>query len=168
MTIEANKVVKLTYELYVGEEKEIVEVAGEDDPMVFIHGLSGLPEAFEENILGMKEGDDFEFSLTAEEAYGDFDEEAIIDFPKENFAIEDGEIPEGMLELGNHIPFRNEDGHQMTGRVLSVEDDVVLLDFNHPLAGKSLHFEGKILGIRNATASELDHGHVHGEGGVHH
>jgi FKBP-type peptidyl-prolyl cis-trans isomerase SlyD len=168
MTIEANKVVKLTYELYVGNEKEIMEVAGEDSPMVFIHGLSGLPEAFENKLLGMKAGETFDFSLTSDEAYGDIDEEAIIDFPKENFGIEDGEIPEGMLEIGNFIPFKDDNEQQLTGRIIKVEDESVWLDFNHPLAGKLLHFEGKILAVREATASEMEHGHVHGEGGVIH
>lgn len=170
MKVEAQKVVTVTYELYVGDndEREIIEVSDESDPIVFIHGLSGLPEAFEKNLLGLSAGDTFEFSVSPEEGYGDVDSEALIDFPIDNFKIEDGAIPEGMLDLGNYIPFSNEEGQRMNGRVVEVQTDIVLLDFNHPLAGETLHFKGKVQAIRNANPDELDHGHVHGHGGVHH
>lgn len=170
MKIEANKVVKVTYELYVGndDEREIVEIAGEDDPMVFIHGLSGLPEKFEENLLGLSANDTFDFSISPEDGYGEIDEEALVDFPMEHFKIEDGKVPEGMLEIGNLIPFSNEEGNRMTGRVAEIHDDYVMLDFNHPLAGQTMHFIGKVESIRNATPDEIAHGHVHGEGGVIH
>ena len=170
MKIESNKVVKLVYELYVGEGdiREIVEIAGDDDPMVFIHGLSGLPKKFEEQLIGLTANDTFDFSVNPEDGYGDIDEEALIDFPIENFKIEDGEIPEGMLEIGNFIPFANEEGNKMTGKVTEVHSEYVILDFNHPLAGQTMHFTGKVLSVRNANPDELSHGHVHGEGGIIH
>lgn len=170
MKVEANKVVTASYELYVGEDedREIIEVSDETDPIVFIHGMSGLPEAFERNLTGLSVGDAFEFSVSPEEGYGEVDTEALIDFPIEHFKIDDGKIPDGMLEIGNFIPFSNEEGHRMNGRVVEVHPDLVMLDFNHPLAGETLHFKGKILGIRNANPDEIAHGHVHGHGGVIH
>ncbi|CAH0994968.1 FKBP-type peptidyl-prolyl cis-trans isomerase SlyD [Emticicia aquatica] len=170
MKIEENKVVKIVYELQVGEgeNRELIEIVQDDEPMVFIQGLSGLPETFEQNLNGLQAGDEFKFSVSAEEGYGEPDPEAIIDFPIENFKIEDGEIPEGMLEIGNFIPFSNEDGNRMNGRITEIHEDYVLLDFNHPLAGQQMHFEGKVLAVRNATSEEIAHGHVHGEGGVTH
>lgn len=170
MKVEPQKVVTVTYELYVGDadEREIIEVSDENDPIVFIHGLSGLPEAFEKNLIGLSAGDTFEFSVSAEDGYGSVDTEALIDFPIENFKIDNGEIPEGMLEIGNYIPFSNEEGHRMNGRVVEVHTDIVMLDFNHPLAGETLHFKGKVLAIRNANPDEIAHGHVHGHGGVTH
>lgn len=170
MKIASKKVVKLVYELYIGEgqTEELVEVAGEDDPMVFIHGLSGLPEAFENHLIGLSANDSFNFSVSAEDGYGDIDEEAIIDFPIEHFKIEDGKVPDGMLEIGNFIPFANEEGNKMTGRVTEVHPDFVVLDFNHPLAGQTMHFKGHVISVRNANPDELSHGHVHGEGGVIH
>lgn len=170
MKIESNKVVNLVYELYVGEgdTREIVEIAGADDPMVFIHGLSGLPEKFEEQLVGLSTNDTFDFSVSSEDGYGDIDEEALVDFPMEHFKIEDGEIPEGMLDIGNFIPFANDEGNKMTGRVAEVHPDFVILDFNHPLAGQTMHFTGHVVSVRNATPDELAHGHVHGEGGVNH
>jgi FKBP-type peptidyl-prolyl cis-trans isomerase SlyD len=171
MQISEKKVVTLTYELYVigeGDEFEIVEVAGEDNPMVFLFGHSGLPVDFEKNLEGLKEEDDFDFILEPQAGFGEFSEEDIADFPMDMFKIEEGEVPADLLEIGNFVPFTNDDGSQITGRVYEVLADTVRIDFNHPLAGKSLKFEGDILNVREATQDELDHGHVHGEGGVQH
>jgi len=73
-----------------------------------------------------------------------------------------------MLEVGNYLPMTDDKGEQLNGRILAVEEDFVRMDFNHPLADKEMFFRGTILGIRDATTSELEHGHVHGAGGVHH
>ena len=170
MKVEANKVVKIIYELEIGNEndREMLEIVEDDEPMVFIQGMSGLPEAFEAQINGLQAGEEFKFSVEAAEGYGEPDPEAIIDFPIENFKMEDGKIPEGMLEIGNMIPFSNEDGNKMHGRIIEITENTVILDFNHPLAGQNMHFTGKILSVREATKEEIAHGHVHGEGGVVH
>jgi FKBP-type peptidyl-prolyl cis-trans isomerase SlyD len=63
---------------------------------------------------------------------------------------------------------RDNDGNPLIGRVLTISDKIVEMDFNHPLAGHDLHFIGEILNVRNATNEELSHGHVHGPGGHHH
>lgn len=171
MQITEKKVVSLTYELYVDkdvEEFEIVEVVGEDNPMVFLVGHSGLPADFENKLEGLKENDAFDFELQPQEGFGEFSEDEIAEFPLEMFKIEDGNIPADFLEIGNFVPFTNDDGSQITGKVYEVNHEVVLIDFNHPLAGKTLRFEGTVLKIREATAEEIAHGHVHGEGGVQH
>ncbi len=170
MKIEANKVVKIVYELEIGEgnNKEMLEIVQDDEPMVFIQGMSGLPEAFEAQLDGLQAGDEFKFSVNAADGYGEPAPEAIIDFPIENFKIEDGKVPEGMLEIGNMIPFSNDEGNRMNGRIVEITDEFVILDFNHPLAGQNMHFSGKVLGVRDATKDEIAHGHVHGEGGVIH
>ena len=171
MQVSDKKVVTITYELYIQSEDddyEIVEVAGEDQPMVYLAGHSGLPQDFEVKMAGLKVGDDFDFELGPQEGFGDFSEEDIADFPLEMFKIEEGEIPQDLLEIGNFIPFTNDDGSKITGRVYEIDGETVRIDFNHPLAGKTLKFEGKVLAIREATQEELDHGHVHGEGGVEH
>ena len=171
MEITQNKVVTLTYKLSIGDEEEgidTIEIVDEEEPMVFIQGLSGLPEGFEKNVEGLSDGNEFNFTVNAEDGYGEIDDEAFIDLPLDLFKIENGELPEGMLEVGNFIPMTNDEGHKLTGRVIEVTDSTVYLDFNHPLAGKNMHFEGKILAVRDATKSEIEHGHVHGEGGHHH
>ena len=170
MKVEKNNVVALIYNLSIPDnegEIEVVEVVTEEDPMYFIHGISGLPEGFEAKIEGLSTGDTFDFTVAPEEGYGEFDPEAIVELPKAVFQMDDVDQDE-LLEIGNIVPMTNEDGERMHGQVVEVKDDVVVMNFNHPLAGKEMHFEGSILSIRPATDEEISHGHVHGEGGHHH
>lgn len=170
MSIAKNNVVFISYQLAFPDEDgqpDVVEIVDEKEPMVFIHGLSGLPEAFEKNLLGLNEGDTFDFSISAEDAYGNVDPNAIIQLPKSIFQAED-QTADDILQIGNFIPMTDDQGNRMQGLVVSIEGDTVTMDFNHPLAEKTLMFQGKILKIREATPEEIAHGHVHGEGGVHH
>lgn len=170
MKIATNAVVTLTYELSIDAENEameLLEVADQNDPMAFIHGQSGLPEAFENQLLGLSAGDAFDFSVNAEEGYGPFDPEAIVELPLDLFKI-DGKLEPDLLEIGNVLPMTNDEGHRLQGRVVAVGDETVTMDFNHPLADKAMHFKGTILHVREATPTEISHGHVHGPGGVEH
>lgn len=170
MQISNEKVVTLTYELTVTDAegvKDLIETVEQEDPMVFIQGLSGLPEAFEEKIQGLSAGDTFEFSIPAEEGYGEYDPSAVVELPKEIFKV-DGEYVEEMLEIGNFLPMTDDAGNRLNGKIIAVEDTLVRMDFNHPLVDKEMFFKGTIVAVREATQSELDHGHVHGDGGVHH
>jgi len=170
MPIAKNNVVFISYQLAFPDEDgqpDVVEIVDEKEPMVFIHGLSGLPEAFEKNLLGLNEGDTFDFSISAEDAYGNVDPNAIIQLPKSIFQAE-GQSADDILQIGNFIPMTDDQGNRMQGLVVSIEGETVTMDFNHPLAEKTLMFKGKILKIREATPEEIAHGHVHGEGGVHH
>ncbi len=170
MQISYAKVVSLTYELTVTDsdgEKELVETVEQEQPMVFLYGMSGLPEAFEEKLAGLQAGDNFAFAIPAEDGYGEYDPEAVVELPKEIFKV-DGELVEEMLEVGNYLPMSDDQGNKLQGKIVEVTEEVVVMDFNHPLADKEMYFAGTILSVREATASELDHGHVHGEGGVHH
>ncbi len=170
MPIVQNNVVFISYQLAFPDENgqpDVVEIVDEKEPMVFIHGLSGLPEAFEKNLLGLNEGDTFDFSISAEDAYGNVDPNAIIQLPKSIFQAE-GQTADDILQIGNFIPMTDDQGNRMQGLVVAIEGETVTMDFNHPLAEKTLMFQGKILKIREATPEEIAHGHVHGEGGVHH
>ncbi|MCE6992190.1 peptidylprolyl isomerase [Dyadobacter sp. CY323] len=170
MKVEKNNVVALIYSLSIPDaegEVDVVEVVSEDDPMYFIQGISGLPEGFESQIEGLSAGDTFEFTVTAEEGYGEYDEEAVVELPKAVFQTDDVNQDE-LLQIGNIIPMTNEDGERMHGQVVEIKDDIVLMNFNHPLAGKEMFFSGQIISVRPATAEEISHGHVHGTGGVHH
>lgn len=168
--ISKNKVVSLTYELKVlndDGEQTLVETADQENPMVFLFGSSGLPDKFEEYLDGKNEGESFSFALEAEEGYGDYDEHALVNIPKNVFEI-DGKIDDDMLQEGNYIPMSDNEGNHMQGRVMEVGDEEVVMDFNHPLAGQKMYFDGKIEKVREATPEEIAHGHVHGEGGHHH
>jgi FKBP-type peptidyl-prolyl cis-trans isomerase SlyD len=170
MKIEHEKVVMLTYQLSIKDETdtwESIEHVTAEHPMAFICGMSGLPPKFEANLAGKSVGETFDFMLPAEDGYGDYDEEAIVELPIDIFKV-DGQLEPEMMKVGNMIPMSNEEGHQMVGQIKEIGDTYILMDFNHPLAGREMWFQGSVLDIRNATAEELDHGHVHGIGGVEH
>lgn len=168
LTISENKVVRLTYELSEDSKKdEVIEKVDADQPATFLFGVGGLLPEFEENLFGLKEGDSFKFSIASENAYGPIDPNALVDIPKEAFTI-DGKLQDDMLQVGSILPMRDNEDNFLQGRIMELRDDVVIMDFNHPLAGKDLYFKGTIIDVREATAEEISHGHVHGEGGHHH
>jgi FKBP-type peptidyl-prolyl cis-trans isomerase SlyD len=170
MKIEKNKVVSVTYELSTKDASgkiALLEKTEKDHPMVFLFGHSGLPEKFEAGLDGLKQGDKFEFSLTAEEAYGDFEQEAVVRLPLDIFKLE-GKFDVQDFPVGKYIPMQDNEGNMMQGKVMQVTDADIQMDFNHPLAGKDLYFVGSVLEIREASAEERSHGHVHGPGGHHH
>ncbi|MFM2393328.1 MAG: hypothetical protein RLZZ546_1310, partial [Bacteroidota bacterium] len=101
-------------------------------------------------------------------AYGDINEDDIVTVPIENFADTSGQVDRDQLQVGAPIYMTDDHGHQFAGMIREVKLDKVVVDFNHPMAGQQLHFSGEIIDIRQATESELDHGHVHGPGGHHH
>lgn len=173
MNIQENVVVGLTYELKVSKfEDDIesvpfsVEIRDEEDPFYFLFSQSGLPEKFEEFLQGKNEGEDFTFTLKVEEAYGEPDDELIITLPKDQFSKERG-FTEEMIKEGEFLPLMDENGYSMQAKVLKDLGENLLLDFNHPLVGFDLHFDGKIIEVREASKDELSHGHVHGEHGAH-
>ena len=171
MKIEENKVVGITYELKVSQQGSDeapfnAETRDEEDPFYFLFGSSGLPEKFEQLLLGKTEGDKFSFSLEVNEAYGETDDEMIMALPKDQFSSENGFDPE-MLEEGNFLPIMDEEGYSMQAKVVKDMGKDLLLDFNHPLVGFNLHFDGQIIEVREASDVEIAHGHVHGEHGEH-
>jgi FKBP-type peptidyl-prolyl cis-trans isomerase SlyD len=173
MKIQENVVVGLTYELKISKEEDgiestpfSVEIRDDEDPFYFLFGQSGLPEKFEELLAGKSEGESFSFQIMMADAYGEPDDELVISLPTDQFSGERGFSPD-MLEEGNYLPLMDENGYSMQAKVLKNMGESLLLDFNHPLVGFDLHFEGTIKEVREATADEMDHGHVHGEHGAH-
>lgn len=168
MKISQNKVVSLTYELKLNDENgELVQKVDKDKPFVYLFGIGGLLPVFEKSLEGLGVGDTFSFGLTAEDGYGQRNEDAIVALDKSIFEVE-GKIDEEMIQMGRVVPMQNEKGQPLNGLVIGISDDKITMDFNHPLAGKHLHFTGEILDIREASAEELSHGHVHGPDGHHH
>ena len=166
--IAKEQVVTLNYRLKEGStEGNLIEETYGKEAMSFIYGVGGMIPKFEEEISELKAGDKFSFTLTPEEAYGELNPEAVVDVPKNIFEVE-GKIEEGMLTVGNVIPMSDNQGQRMDGIVKEVSDDTIKMDFNHPLAGVALHFEGDLISTRDASKEELEHGHVHGEGGHKH
>ena len=168
MQITKNTVVSLSYVLkHDNAQGDIIEETRAGDPLVFLYGNGQMLPKFEEHLSTLKAGDGFEFTLTSDDAYGEVDQEAVIDLDKSIFEV-DGKIDTEMLAVGNVIPMRDDQGHMLQGTVVSVGNDLVRMDFNHPMAGNVLHFTGKVIEVRAATEEELSHGHAHGAGGHHH
>lgn len=159
MQIEKNKVASLTYTLrFDNAEGDIIEEIDNMDPERVLIGHENLFEQFESKLMGLNAGDEFEFILSSEEAYGEYDEERVIDLPKENFMV-DGAFDEEMVYEGAIIPMEDEENDiQAEAIVLEIDDENVKLDFNHPLAGETLHFKGNILEVRDATEEEINFG----------
>jgi FKBP-type peptidyl-prolyl cis-trans isomerase SlyD len=158
MVIDNNKVVSLTYELRVNDENgQVLETVNNDKPLTFLYGSGKLLPRFEENLSGLKAGDKFNFQLTSDEAYGSVDENAIVDVPIDSFVI-DGKLDESLLTLGNTIPMQDGAGNRLNGVVKQVTDQAVTMDFNHPLAGENLYFNGSVSELRDATPEEIEGG----------
>jgi FKBP-type peptidyl-prolyl cis-trans isomerase SlyD len=170
MKIEKNKVVSVSYELSTTDpsgKNVMIEKTDKDHPMTFLFGHSGLPEKFEAELDGLNEGDPFKFVLDSEEAYGDFEQEALVRLPLDIFKV-DGAFNKEDFPVGRMVPMSDPEGNIMQGKVVEVTGNDIQMDFNHPLAGMNLHFNGSVLKVRDASQEEIAHGHVHGEGGHHH
>jgi len=155
MTIVKDKMVSLSYDLRLdGKDGEIFEKAGKDTPLVFLYGAGMMLPAFEEALLNKKAGDQFEIEIPAKDGYGEENEDAIVDLPKQIFEVE-GKIDEEVIFPGNSVPMMSSNGQKMQGLVISIDEATVKMDFNHPLAGEDLHFTGEIIEVRDATNEEL-------------
>lgn len=165
MNITKNAYVSLTYELHSdSHDGPLVEKCDISAPLSFVFGAGRMLPAFEKGIENLTAGDDFKIDLTPDEAYGPRFPEALVDVPRNIFVDPQGREREEFLRLGARVPMLNDEGQHIIGTVLSVGDDVVKLDFNHPLAGESLFFTGTIVDVREATVDELLDQH-HGCGG---
>lgn len=168
--IEDKKVVSVSYQLKVSEngKETLIEETEAGSPFVFLLGTGNLLDAFENNLRGLKPGDEFDFIIDYKSGYGERESDNIAEIPVDAFKDEKGILDLEMIKVGNILPMTDNEGNRLSGIVESIGTEFVKMDFNHPLAEKDLHFTGKVLEVRDATAEEMDHGHVHGEGGHHH
>ncbi len=147
MEIAKNRTAILCYKLTLAKEGTEISDIPEDKPAKFVFGAKQLLPAFESNLLGMKTGDQFDFKVKAEDAYGPADPYAVFDVPKDTFEV-DGKTDDKMLQLGNTIPMTDNEGNKHMGRITKVLSDAITMDFNHPLAGKDLRFVGKVIEVK--------------------
>ena len=169
LLIQKDMVVSVNYELKVDKDGEMVVAdKSNGNPLVFIHGAGMLLPEFEQNLLGKKVGDSVSFAINPENGYGVQDEKNIVKIPIDSFKDDKGEIDTNHVKVGNVLPMMDNNGNQFQGIVCDVSDEFVVMDFNHPLAGKVLNFTVDVVDVRPATKEELEHGHVHGPGGHHH
>lgn len=162
MAVAKNQVVNLNYTLHSIEngEKVFIESTESAEPLTFLYGAGMMLPKFEEHIEGLNVGDKKSFELAPEDAYGEKDERAIAQLPAEMFA------EAGIPPVGEVIPLQDNEGNQFRAVVVEVSPEVVVADLNHPMAGKTLHFDIEIIEVRPATEEELDHGHSHGPNGT--
>lgn len=161
-----NRFIALNYRLYVdGEEgKELMEETKADQPFQFITGFGITLDAFEKNVADLEKGQDFSFSLEKEEAYGEYVDERVLDLDREMFCV-DGRFDHEHIYVDAIVPLQNEDGNRFYGRIVEVGEEKVKVDLNHPLAGETLHFEGKVVENREATGEEVQQLIKHMTGG---
>lgn len=167
--IIANKTVVLChYTLREGTETgPLIESTEGGDPLGYIHGVGMMIPLFETNLTGKQAGDAFSFGIKAADAYGEYHADAAEEIPKAAFNLE-GVVAADVFVEGEVLPLEDENGNQMQGIITQVNEDTIIVDFNHPMAGVDLYFTGHVQGVRAATDIEIAHGHVHGEGGVQH
>ena len=164
MKIEKNKAVSLAYQLEV--EGAIADQAGTDQPLEYVHGTGMLLPRFEQEVEGKEPGDKFEFTLSPAEGYGEYKLEYKFDIPKEAF-MSDGVLQEQFLQVGAIVPMLDGRGNVVRGTVAAVGEKSVTMDFNHPMAGKTLHFTGEVVDVREAEAGEGQHCCGKGKGQCH-
>ncbi len=152
-TVQDNLVVKLDYTLIVDEE--IMESTDDGEPIEFIQGIGQIIPGLESALYGMKVGEKKTVVIEPEDAYGDYDEESLEIAQKEEFSEE---IP---LDVGTFLDLRDDEDNVLSAQIIEEDEDTITLDFNHPLAGKTLTFKITVSDLRPASEEELEHGHVH-------
>ena len=159
MKIEDKKVVAISYEVEV--EGKVVDSASAEKPLDYIQGMRMIIPMLEAALEGKEEGESFSCTIPPEEAYGEYDLSKVFDIPKSSFEFK-GKLREDLMEIGKYVPMLNSAGEVCHGMVVAVKDDKVTMDFNAPMAGKTLNFTGKVISVREATEKELTEG-LHGE-----
>lgn len=158
-SVQDGVVVSIEYTLHI--DGELLDTSEGQGPLQFLAGHRNIIPGLESEMRGMKIGDNKDVVVQPADGYGEFDDEAFMNVPREQFP-KDMELAEGV-----ELTVRDDEGNARYARVDNIEGEVVTLNFNHPLAGDELHFHVKVVGLREPSAEELEHGHVH-EGEHHH
>jgi FKBP-type peptidyl-prolyl cis-trans isomerase SlyD len=159
MQIGEKKAVTIHYTLK-DDAGEVLDSSEGRDPLTYLHGVGNIVPGLEAALDGKAAGDSVTATLTPEQGYGQRDEKAIRNVPRRK-------LPSGKVAVGTQFRMQTEDGVAI-GTVKALRGDYATVDLNHPLAGKTLHFEVKVVEVRDATEEELSHGHVHSPGDHHH
>ena len=160
MKIEKNKVVAIHYTLTDGDGNVLDSSAGKT-PLPYIQGIGQLISGLENQLEGKTAGDKVKAVVEPKDAYGEYRDDMVFNVGKSGFKGEEE------LQVGMQVEVELDQGKSIAV-VSKIEGENVSLDLNHPLAGQTLHFDVEIMEVREATAEELSHGHVHGVGGHHH
>lgn len=160
MQVGKNKVVGIDYKLTDGSGK-LIDSSAHHGPLYYIQGTGSLIPGLEAALEGKNSGDNVVVTIAAKDGYGEVNEALCQKVPRAQFESAEG------LEVGMQFEVETEQG-ELVVTVTKVEGDTITVDGNHPLAGMDLHFDVTVKEVREPTAEELAHGHVHGEHGHHH
>ena len=161
MKVVKGSVVTVDYQLHLGDGK-IVDASAEGVPMSYIHGEGQIVPGLEQALQGLSSGDVRQVVISPEDGYGEHDARGLQEVPRSAF-------PTDMQpELGMQLMAQGPDGEAVPFTIRELKLETIVIDLNHPLAGKTLHFDVTIRDVRAATAEELEHGHVHGADGHEH
>ena len=153
LKVDDGHVVSMDYVLQV--DGKVVDSSEAGTPLQFIQGMGHIIPGLEHELYDMKIGENKKVVVLPKDGYGEVDPEAFTDVPRDSFP---SDVP---LEKGTELELREQSGHPMLARIDTISDESIRLNMNHPLAGKELHFDVKIAGLRPATEEEVSHGHVH-------
>lgn len=161
MLIAANKAVSIDYTL-TNDAGEVIDSSAGGAPLVYLHGAGNIIGGLEKALVGKTVGDELSVSVEPEEAYGEYNPELV--------AVLNRSMFEGVDELAVGMQFHasGPGGGMQIVTVRDIDGDDVTVDGNHPLAGQRLNFQVTVVAVRDASAEEVAHGHIHGEGGHHH
>lgn len=160
MNIAQKKVVSINFTLK-DDDGNTLDSSDGGEMLSYIHGMGNIIPGLETALVGKTAGDTLNISIPPAEAYGEFDEALILRVPRTQFTGVDN------LQIGMQFSAHSPKGDQVV-TIMKIEEEMVTVDGNHPLAGLTLHFDIAIIDVRDASADELSHGHVHGAGGHHH
>jgi FKBP-type peptidyl-prolyl cis-trans isomerase SlyD len=154
MKIGNNSVVSLQYKL-TNDAGEVLDSSEGDEPLVYLHGSDSIIPGLENALTGKSAGEQLQVTVPPEEGYGQFDDALIQVIPREAFeGIDD-------IQPGMQFQAENPEGQLQIVCVKEIGDEGITIDANHPLAGQVLNFDVTVEVVREATAEELEHGHVH-------
>lgn len=159
MTIQKNSVVTINYTLK-DDTGGLIESSEGQEPLTYLHGQGNIIPGLEASLEGRSTGESIAVSIAPEDAYGVWEDSKILTIPRAQFSGVDD------IQVGMEFSVHSNVGEQIV-TVTKVEDETVTVDANHPLAGKTLNFDVMVVGVRDATNDELEHGHAHGAGGAH-
>lgn len=161
MKIANGAVVSIDYKLHLGDGN-VVDASEPGEPLTYLHGEGQIVPGLERDLLGLGAGDARKVIVTPADGYGDHDPAGLQHVERKAF-------PEDVtLEIGMEMSAVGPGGEMVSFVIREVKGDQVVVDLNHPLAGKTLHFDVTVREVRAATAEELEHGHAHGAGGHGH
>lgn len=159
MRIAKHTVATIDYTL-TDNDKNVIDTSEGGEPLSYIHGTGSIIPGLEDALTGKSPGDALRVSVPPAQGYGERDDSLLKVVPKDRFETDD-------IEVGMQFHTSSDNGHQVI-TVVDIEGDKITVDGNHPLAGVTLNFDVKVVGVRQATQEELDHGHAHGGDGHAH